>query len=346
MKKIDVINLIKYYAEKNDNAFREEAYKIAREFDKSGDVQLAEYIMALLSDANTFIPQSNDYSSSFFEKVPIINSSLPLPEAIKNDILGIINAIGHNLGINKFLFEGAPGTGKTESVKHIARILNRDLYIAKFDYIIDSKLGQTSKNISTAFSEINSLPHPENAIILFDEIDALAMDRLNSNDLREMGRATSTLLKELDNLNPNVILIATTNLFQAFDKALTRRFDAVINFNRYTKEDLIDVAEFILNEYLEKINWVARDVKLFRKIIGLMNPLIYPGELKNIIKTCLAFSNSANPYDYLIRLYETITSTKINDNIKLLQEQHFTVREIEHLTGISKSKVSRGLKNE
>ena len=346
MKKMDVINLIKYYTEKNDNAFREEAYKIAREFDKSGDVQLAEYIMALLSDANTFIPQSNDYSSSFFEKISIVNSSLPLPEAIKNDILGIINAIGHNLGINKFLFEGAPGTGKTESVKHIARILNRDLYIAKFDFIIDSKLGQTSKNISVTFSEINNLPHPEKTIILFDEIDALAMDRLNSNDLREMGRATSTLLKELDNLNPNVILIATTNLFQAFDKALTRRFDAVINFNRYTKDDLIDVAEFILNEYLEKINWVARDVKLFRKIIGLMNPLIYPGELKNIIKTCLAFSNSANPYDYLIRLYETITSTKINDNIKLLQEQHFTVREIEHLTGISKSQVSRGLKNE
>ena len=47
-----------------------------------------------------------------------------------------------------------------------------------------------------AFKEINKLAHPENAIILFDEIDAIALDRLNNNDLREMGRATSTLLKE------------------------------------------------------------------------------------------------------------------------------------------------------
>ena len=155
MKKIDVINLIKYYSEKNDYAFRNEAYKIANDFDKSGDIQLAEYIMALLSDANTFVPQSYDYSSSFFEKVEITNSPLPLPEKIKDDIIGIVNAIGHNVGVNKFLFEGLPGTGKTETVKQIARILSRDLYMAKFDSIIDSKLGQTSKNISVAFEEIN-----------------------------------------------------------------------------------------------------------------------------------------------------------------------------------------------
>jgi len=346
MKKIDVINLIKYYSENNDQAFRSEAYKIANDFDKNGDIKLAEYIMALLSDANTFVPQSSEYSSPFFEKVEIFNFSLPLPEKIKDDVIGIVNAIGHNVGVNKFLFEGAPGTGKTETVKQIARILNRELYMAKFDSIIDSKLGQTSKNLSLIFEEINKLPHPESIIILFDEIDALAMDRLNNNDLREMGRATSTLLKELDKLNDNIVLVATTNLYKSFDKALIRRFDSVINFNRYTKEDLIEVAESILNEYLVKFDNVAKDMRLYRKIIALMDPLIYPGDLKNLIKTSLAFSSKKNQYDYLIRLYESITSTKINNDIKRLQEQNFTLREIEHLTGISKSQVSRGLNNE
>ncbi len=346
MKKINVINLIKYYSEGNDYAFRNEAYKIANDFDNSGDIQLAEYIMALLSDANTFIPQSSDYSSSFFEKVEIINSPLPLPEKIKNDVIGIVNAIGHNVGVNKFLFEGAPGTGKTETVKQIARILNRDLYMAKFDSIIDSKLGQTSKNITVSFDEINKLPHPEKIVILFDEIDAIAMNRLNNNDLREMGRATSTLLKELDKLHDNIVLIATTNLYKSFDKALVRRFDSIINFNRYTKEDLVEVAESILNEYLSRFDNVAKDLRLYRKIISLMDPLIYPGDLKNVIKTSLAFSSLNNQYDYLIRLYENITSTKIAGNIKKLQEQGFTIREIEHLTGISKSQVSRGLNNE
>ena len=33
MKKKNVINLVKYYAEKNDAGFRTEAYEIARDFD-------------------------------------------------------------------------------------------------------------------------------------------------------------------------------------------------------------------------------------------------------------------------------------------------------------------------
>ena len=346
MKKINVLNLIKYYSEGNDTAFRSEAYDIARDFDKSGDHELAEYVMALLSNTNTFTPQSNENNSPFFEKIDVSNFSLPLPEQIKDDVLGIVNAIGHNIGVNKFLFEGVPGSGKTETVKQIARILNRELYMVRFDIIVDSKLGQTSKNITTAFMEINKLRHPENAIILFDEIDAIALDRLNSNDLREMGRATSTLLKELDNLNERVVLIATTNLFKSFDKALIRRFDAVINFDRYDKEDLVDVAESILNDYLERFDSVAKDIRLFRKIIFLMNEKIFPGDLKNLIKTSLAFSNPKNEYDYLIRLYEGITNSKIDGDIKKLQNEGFTIREIEKLTGISKSQVSRGLNGE
>ena len=46
MKKKNVLNLIKYYSEKNDEAFRNEAYEIAREFDDTGDFQLSEYIMS------------------------------------------------------------------------------------------------------------------------------------------------------------------------------------------------------------------------------------------------------------------------------------------------------------
>lgn len=346
MKKKNIINLIKYYAENNDSGFKSEAYEIARDFDNSGDYQLAEYIMALLSNANTFVPQTSEYESSFFTKINSSSTALPLPDKIKEDIIGIVNAIGHGIGVNKFLFEGAPGTGKTESVKQIARILNRDLYQAEFGAIVDSKLGQTSKNLVNVFDEINNLPHPEKVIILFDEIDALALDRLNNNDLREMGRATSTLLKELDKLNDKIVFIATTNLYKSFDKALTRRFDTVINFNRYTKEDLIEVAETILNELLDKFPNAARDMKLFKKIIQMQDPIPYPGDLKNIIRTSLAFSKPNSEYDYLIRLYETVTGSKIGGNIKKLQEENFTVREIEKLTGISKSQVSRGLNNE
>lgn len=68
-EKKNVINLIKYYAENNDSGFRSEAYEIAKDFDQIGDYQLAEYIMALMSNANTFVPQMNENESSMFEKL-------------------------------------------------------------------------------------------------------------------------------------------------------------------------------------------------------------------------------------------------------------------------------------
>lgn len=344
MKKKNILNLIKYYSENNDSGFRNEAYEIARDFDEAGNYQLAEYIMAMLSNANTFVPQISEKDSSFFRKIDPSYEPLPLPELIKEDVIGIVNAVGHNVGVNKFLFAGAPGTGKTETVKQIARILERDLYIVDFDVIIDSKLGQTSKNIAALFKEIGELRNPEKVLILFDEIDALAIDRINSNDLREMGRATSSVLKGMDDLNDRVVLIATTNLFNSFDKALIRRFDSVIDFNRYSREDLIEISESILNELLRKFKFAGRNMRLFKKIMNLMDPIPFPGELENLIKTSIAFSNSNNEFDYLKRLLNTIYKDRGLSDLKEMQEKGFTVREIEILTGVSKSQVSRELK--
>lgn len=341
IRKKNILNLIKYHAEHNEAGFRDEAYNIARLFDYSGDPQLAEYIMALLSGANTFVPQNHEYESPFFHKVSLVGDSLPLPTSIKNDIFGAISAINHHAGINKFLFEGDPGTGKTETVKQMARILERDLYSIDFDSVIDSKLGQTSKNIASVFQEVRALPDPDKAIILFDEIDAIALDRINSNDLREMGRVTSSVLKGLDGLGDNVVLVATTNLFGQFDKALTRRFDSIINFNRYSRDELIDIAEIILNGLLSKFKFAGRNMRLFRKIISSMGHVPYPGELKNMIKSSIAFSDSSNEYDYLRKLYEAAHAN--SSDLKQLQDEGFSVREIEILTGVSKSQVAREL---
>ncbi|MCU7192585.1 AAA family ATPase [Turicibacter sanguinis] len=343
MKKKNIINLIKYYSEKNEAGFKNEAYEIAKAFDKAGDYQLSEYIMALLSSANTFVPQMSEDDLSFFRKIDHSQEPLPLPNDIKLDIIGIVNAVGHNVGINKFLFQGSPGTGKTETAKQIARILDRELFMVDFDSIIDSKLGQTSKNIASLFGEINNFVNPNKVIVLFDEIDSIALDRTNSNDLREMGRATSAVLKGLDSLNEDVVLIATTNLFNSFDKALVRRFDSTIDFNRYTREDLIEIAEIILNNFLTKFKFAGRNIRLFRKILEDAETLPFPGELKNLIKTSIAFSKPGDEYDYLKRLYNA-THKEDELELKYLQKKGFTVREIEILTGISKSQVSRELK--
>lgn len=342
MKKKNVINLIKYYVEKNDVGFRNEAYEIAKAFDNANDYQLAEYIMSLMSSANTFVPQMSENISSYFEKIEIQEDLLLLPEVITQDLLGVVNAVERNIGINKFLLQGAPGTGKTEAVKQLGRILDREIFMVDFSAIIDSKLGQTQKNLTEVFKEINAFAQPDKVIVLFDEIDAIALDRTNSNDLREMGRVTSTLLKCLDRMNERIILVATTNLYDYFDKALSRRFDSVIDFNRYTEEDLMEIAENLLDKFLVRMKLGNRDIRLFRKIMRLSSPMLYPGELKNLIKTSVAFSDTKDGLDYFRRLYYSICERKPED-LKVLQNQGFTVREIEILTKKSKSSISREL---
>lgn len=342
MKKANIINLIKYYSEKNDSGFRSESYEIAKEFNRAGDHKLAEYIMALLSEANTFVPQSLEYTSEILKKVNIINDPLPLPECITDDILGIINAVKKNIGINKFLFSGAPGTGKTETTKQIARILKRNLYMVNFDGLIDCKLGQTSKNIANLFMEINELSKNEQAIVLFDEIDALALDRIDSKDIREMGRATSAVLKGFDNVDERAVIIATTNLVDRFDKALLRRFDHVVDFNRYSQEDLVKIANDLLEVWLGRVGIKARNKRLFTKILEEMPKIPYPGDLKNLLKSCVAFSTPDDDYDYLRRLYIIINEKM--DDVKVLREKGFTFREIELLANVSKSKAALAAK--
>lgn len=341
MKRSDIVELIRYHVDRDDPSFNSKASTIAQEFEDQGTEDLASYIRALISETRSFVPMSATKESELLTKVLVGSTSLPLPTPIANDLTGIVNAASHNMGVNRFLFVGAPGTGKTESAKQIARILRRELYMVSVPALIDSRLGETSKNIVTLFDEIERLGN--RGIVLFDEIDALALDRINANDVREMGRATSTLLGQLDTLCENSLVIATTNLFPQLDKALTRRFDKVVDFDRYSKEDLVEVGESMAAQLIETASFVKSDRRLLRKILQTAPSLPMPGELKNIIRSAVAFSDPSNPCDYLVRLCSALNA---NGELSLqdLKSKGFTVREMEVLTGISKSKISRLLK--
>ena len=344
MKKQNIINLVKYYVEKNDSAFRNEVLEIANDFHNNGDIEICSYLMDLISTTNYYQPQNNYRDLIYLRKHTNNNKPLYLPEAIKDDILGIVRSSNKNIPISKILFYGNPGTGKTESAFQIARLMNRDILTVRMEELIDSHLGQTSKNIVTLFDEIRHL-YSNNIVILFDEIDALVMNRMSSNDLREMGRVTSTFLKELDNVSDNIILIATTNLVNFLDTALLRRFDAKISFDRYSNDDLIEVSECILKDLLRKTSSSKADSRLFRKILMTSEKIPYPGDMFQIIKIALAFSDESDQFDYLRRLY--IELNKDSDlSIQNLTSKGFTTREIEILTGISKSSVARKLKED
>lgn len=345
MKKQNLVNLIKYHIEKNEEAFVAEVAEIAKDFDAKGDSSVAQYLMELVSNTNFYIPQISYRNLKYLTKMEYSSKPLLLPNVIEEDIVGITKAINKKLGMSKFLFYGAPGSGKTESAYQIARMLNRDILSIGFEQLIDSRLGETSKNVVKLFDEINHLPY-NRAMVLFDEIDSLVLDRVNGNDLREMGRVTSVFLKEMERISENTIIIATTNLINKFDKAILRRFDATISFDRYSKQDLIEIANSILRANLRNVKNARSNIKLFDKILGNMERIPYPGDLKQIIKTAVAFCDDSNEYDYLRKIYVELYGVTESVNIQDLSAQGYTTREIEILSRIPRSSVSRKLRSQ
>lgn len=395
MKKKELINLIKAYTYRNDTLFKKVCYEIADEFYSSNNKDLADYIISLISN-DYFLPQNDDISSNFEEEnnhniinKPFFSSNkgsllnddeflgnyltkysynekepLFLPSDIKDDYIGVINAIKRNNGINKFLFVGESGTGKTASVLFLGNLVSKDVYVVNFESLIDSKLGESLKNLSLLFDRLNNLSKEikEKTIILFDEIDILVLNRISSQDVREMGRLTSLFLRKLDEFSSSLVLIATTNLEKNLDDALKRRFDATINFNHYSKEDLYSIAEEFLKRELTKNNIKDVDTSFLRKIfsLNLENKkrliTLTPGKLKNIIHTSIGFSSSLESKDYFRRIYNFVKNNdelsfkNSEEEIAFLTKNNFSYREIEILISISKSKISRlkkeGLLNE
>lgn len=59
MKKKNVLELIRYHMEHDEEGFREAALEIARDFEENGDTELAEYVITVVTGANAWVPQSD-----------------------------------------------------------------------------------------------------------------------------------------------------------------------------------------------------------------------------------------------------------------------------------------------
>jgi SpoVK/Ycf46/Vps4 family AAA+-type ATPase len=126
-----------------------------------------------------------------------------------------------------FNFAGAPGTGKTICAEAIAHALGRRLLIVRYAEVESMWMGETAKNVAAAFR----LARRENAVLLFDEADAIASRRSSSLDhgfIRETNAVTNVLLQELERFTG--VVIFATNLAANFDPALERRIRTHILF--------------------------------------------------------------------------------------------------------------------
>lgn len=153
----------------------------------------------------------------------------------------------------KVLIYGAPGCGKSMSAERIAWNLGLPFLKVRFDVIISSFLGETANNLTRLFDGIKEFP----CVLLFDEFDIVGKTRTNSQDVGEMHRVVNILLTLLEEYNSQGILIATTNIENALDQALFRRFDDIIEMPKPSKEEILRLTKMTLSsiEKSKDINW-------------------------------------------------------------------------------------------
>ncbi len=138
----------------------------------------------------------------------------------------------HRLGIRPprgIVLYGPPGTGKTMLAKAVANESEANFILVKGPELLSKYVGESEKGVRKIFKKARQAAP---TIVFFDEIDAIAPQRGESQDSHVTERVVNQLLTEIDGLEElnDVIVIGATNRPDIMDPALLRpgRFDRVI----------------------------------------------------------------------------------------------------------------------
>lgn len=132
----------------------------------------------------------------------------------------------------RLLLVGPPGTGKTTTAAALAGELGLPLFSIQLDGLITKFMGETSAKLRLVFDAI----HSTRGVYLFDEFDALGGERGAKNDVGEIRRVLNSFLQFLEQDSSDSIVISATNHAALLDRALFRRFDAVLEYCLPTDE--------------------------------------------------------------------------------------------------------------
>ena len=123
---------------------------------------------------------------------------------------------------------GPPGVGKTLSARWIAARIDKPLWVLDLTTVMSSLLGKTGNNLRMVFDHARA----HEAVLLLDEIDAIAKRRSDESDVGELKRLVTAILQEVDAWPDAGLLLAATNHPELVDPALWRRFDAILPFDQ------------------------------------------------------------------------------------------------------------------
>lgn len=161
-------------------------------------------------------------------KTNVIMDHVVLPQHVKRVVEEFIEEQDENQlyisnGLSprsKMMLMGPPGNGKTALSKAIANRMGCPLYFVRYDALLSARQGETSRRLHAIFEFVKT----HRCILFFDEVDAIGKDRSDENEAGDIKRVVSTLLVQLDDVPPHVVVLGATNHPEMLDKAIWRRF--------------------------------------------------------------------------------------------------------------------------
>jgi len=123
-----------------------------------------------------------------------------------------------------FCLYGPSGTGKSEFVHQLAKVLDKPLLVKRASDLLDPYVGMTERNISNMFDQANY----DQSLLLLDEADSFLRDRTLSRESWEVTQVNE-LLTQMEQFNG--LFFCTSNLIELLDQASLRRFDLKVKFD-------------------------------------------------------------------------------------------------------------------
>lgn len=154
------------------------------------------------------------------------------------------------------LLHGVPGSGKTELVNQLCISTGRPVLVAEVSKLISKWVGDYEKHVEELFNQYETLAarSPLCPILLFNECDAILGKRNEGGGddaAQKMYHSVQNILLErMEKLNG--IMICTSNMPGALDKAFERRFIFSIEFHKPQKETKAKIWHAMLPEIDEQ----------------------------------------------------------------------------------------------
>lgn len=254
--------LLKTHAERDEERFYAVALQVAAGAARTGHTKLAGDIKTLVERGRNRAPMAP------------VGTPIPLLKQPKGDLSGILEISNPGTGAGeivlsedvsgrlkrvileqrqkdkleqfglqprrKLLFTGSPGTGKTMAAAVLATELKLPLYSILLDGLITRYMGETAAKLRLIFDHIQQT----RAVYLFDEFDAIGTQRGAANDVGEIRRILNSFLMFVEQDRSDSVIVAATNHPELLDRALHRRFDDIIKFDR---PDAVRISQLIEN---------------------------------------------------------------------------------------------------